>query len=315
MASVPVLAGDHVTGRELGIGMDLAHVAPAMFVDEGCALAAECLGEEGHGVEGCIERGGVELDELGIADGGSGPRGHGQAVAGHLAGVGGVQVEPADATGGQHDARRDEGDEALPGIDGQDTHDPVAIAQEVHDQCVVEPFDVVAGDGRSDQGPHHLRAGRVAVGVHDPAPVVARLPAEGEGAVRRGVESGSERDQPLDAFGRGHGDEFGDLGPTEAAAHLLGVGGVAVGVVVVAHRGGDAALGPPARAGTSDRLGDHDAVAVRQGDGEAGDTRPDHDAADGADLDVGHERGGPTASIASRAARAPAATSGSTWTS
>ena len=60
----------------------------------------------GAGSRPTFEHGGVELDELGIADHRAGARRHGQPATGRLVGVGGDGVEVADAAGGEHHGAR-----------------------------------------------------------------------------------------------------------------------------------------------------------------------------------------------------------------
>ena len=92
-------------GRQLhAFGRVPGHEALPVAVHQVRALAAQGLGEQGARLARHEQGGGVELHVLAVDDPGVGPVGRGQAVAGGRGGVAGVQVEVAQAAGGQHGA-------------------------------------------------------------------------------------------------------------------------------------------------------------------------------------------------------------------
>ena len=96
-------AGDDVARRQFGARVVLRHEAvrrPAGA--EMPAFAAHRLGDQkGFGV-GVVKAGRVELDEFHVGHPAAGAPGHGDAVAGRRIGIGGVEIDLAGATGGQH---------------------------------------------------------------------------------------------------------------------------------------------------------------------------------------------------------------------
>ena len=68
-------------GAKLGVGMQCAHEALAAAVDQQRAFATQRLGGERRRVAADIDRGRMELHELGIGDGGAGAGGDGDAFA------------------------------------------------------------------------------------------------------------------------------------------------------------------------------------------------------------------------------------------
>ncbi len=92
--------------------MERQHEALALLVDEHRALAAQRLGGERRRIAADVERGRVELHELGVGDDRAGAGRGGEAAAPRLARVGGDGVEPADAAGRQHHGAGADGDAA-----------------------------------------------------------------------------------------------------------------------------------------------------------------------------------------------------------
>ena len=94
-------AGDHVARGQLRVRVHVRHEAVPGAVQQHRALPAHGLG---HHERPLRNQGGVELDELGVGQHGAGLPSQGRAVAGGAGGVGGLRVQPADASGGQqHD--------------------------------------------------------------------------------------------------------------------------------------------------------------------------------------------------------------------
>ena len=269
----------HVARGQLGIGVLPDHEAASGVVHQDRPLAAQGLGEQGHGVPPAGQSGGVELHELQVGQPRSCPGGHRQAVAGHLGRVGGVGVQTADAPGGQHH-RRGQGQHLLPfrGAHRHPDH-PAAVPDEVGREGVGQSLDVLGGRRRPDQGAHHLGAGGVAAGVQHPASVVAPLPAQQQAAVGPGVEVHPQGLQRRHPFRGGGSQHLHCPRVVEAPAHRHRVGGMFPRGVVGGHRGGDAALGPRGGPAAGVALGDHQhpARGHGQGGGQAADAGAHHD--------------------------------------
>ena len=96
-------AADDVARFEFGAALAF-HEADAGLVDEDGAFAAHGFADERHGVAADIERGGVELDEFEVGEGGAGAGGEDEALADGAGRIGAVAVEAAEAAGGDDDA-------------------------------------------------------------------------------------------------------------------------------------------------------------------------------------------------------------------
>ena len=88
------------------------HEALAMRVEQPRAFAAQRLGDQEARRSFDMQRGGMELDELQIADLRAGAIGHRHAIAGRHVGIGGVQKNVAQPAGSQQDGARVHGVEA-----------------------------------------------------------------------------------------------------------------------------------------------------------------------------------------------------------
>ena len=97
-------AADDVARGELAIFVIVKHEAVAVAIDEVGAFAADGFGDEGAAGAGDIERRGVELDHLHVAERGTRAVGHGVAVGGGDFWVGGFAIELAGAAGGENGA-------------------------------------------------------------------------------------------------------------------------------------------------------------------------------------------------------------------
>ena len=204
--------GHHVTRRQLGVGVLPDHEPLAAGVDQHRPGAAQRLGEQWHRVEGRAHGGGMELDELRVGDACSGADRHRQAVAGHLRGVGGVGVQPADAPGGEHHRRRqDRLVVAGCGADRYPHHD-APRAQQVHGMGLLPHLDVGAGEHCGTERAHQLCSGGIAVGVDDAVAGVARLTPQHQLAAAIPVEPRPVVDQPRQPLRGCPGDQLGDHG-------------------------------------------------------------------------------------------------------
>ena len=244
------------------------------------------------------------------------------------------------AAGGQDDGPRPE----VTGVDQRTAVDPgdpeaddaaVGRAQRVERDGVLEHLDA-AGAQRAGERAGDLRAAGVAAGVHDPVAAVPALAGQRRAAVGAGVEPGAERLQRGDRGRRLLDEGAHGVLVAEPGAGDQRVGDVQVGVVVGTEDGGQAALRPGGAAVTERALGDdgdraagvgqrhrrHQAGGAGAHDDDVGRAHPagrrQRQRRHQAGPRPGHSPTGdgvPRAIIASTAARARAATSGSTVTS
>ena len=186
------LTGDDVARRELGQAMPARHESHTAIVHENRALAAHRLRNQLQRVLGRVERGGVELHEFHVGQSCARTVRDRVAVAGRDLGVRGVPVELPAPAGREH---RRVGDDLHGAARDTRLH---AGAASVHDDevqraCALEHRDVRAVAHALDQRSRDLRAGLVAVRVHDPLARVRGLLAEREPAGRVGVEPRADR--------------------------------------------------------------------------------------------------------------------------
>ncbi len=284
VVAAPLDLGVDGAGHDVARGQLLARVVAgheglAGGVAQDAALAAQRLGDEealGLGVE---ERGGVELEELHVGDGRSGPPRHGHAVAGPDVRAGGVEVDLAGAAGGQHrDPRRDGGDGPAGAGEDVGAHRAVGAAQpqlaagdEIDRHGVLDDADA-PGVAGGQQGPLHLAAGGV-LGVGDAAARVAPLAGEVEaGAVV--VELDAQREEPADPLRPLPHRHLDGLAVAQAGARHQRVLDVQLELVVEPEDAGDAPLRVLGGALRPLPLGEdqHRAVAGDlEGEAEAGD--------------------------------------------
>ncbi len=278
------VARGEVGQRVVGRGEDAA----PLRVDEERALAAHRLRHQRlltrrPGAE--VERRGVELHELQVADGGARAQGERDAVAGRDRRVGGAGEHLAHAARGEHDRARVHRADAVLGalaehVQRHARRTSVGGAQQVQDQGVLDQPDPRVRLDRGDQRALHLGPGRVAAGVHDPVAVVTALPGQRQLAGGVAVEGRTERHelaQPRRALLAEHA-HGGDVAQPDAGDE--GVAQVLLGAVVRAERGGDAALGPAGGAVVDEHLRhqqDRAGTGRVQGGGQPGHARADHD--------------------------------------
>ncbi|OQA33603.1 MAG: hypothetical protein BWY56_02021 [Acidobacteria bacterium ADurb.Bin340] len=126
--------GHHIPGGQFHVlGIHGAHEALALAVDQMGAFAPQGFGEQGAGLVGDVEGGGVELEVLAVHDAGAGPVGRGKAIPRGAGGVAGVQVEVAQAAGCQ---------------DGAPGHDPLHRAGGVVQQEGAPDLDGIVDAAR-----------------------------------------------------------------------------------------------------------------------------------------------------------------------
>ena len=98
----PNRARDDVTRRKLA-ARHAGHKACPRFIDQCRALATHRFADQGQRMTSGIERRRVELDKLEVNQSGTGPRRNRETLAKRSPGVRGVEEQPADAAGRQHD--------------------------------------------------------------------------------------------------------------------------------------------------------------------------------------------------------------------
>ncbi len=278
-------AHDDVARRELGALVVARHEAVAALVAQVGALAAQRLGDEEHRLL-ALERepGRMELHELEVADGGAGPVGHGDAVAGGHRRVRRAAVHLAGAARREDRHHRHvEGELAVVGAERQGADAAAVHRQQVDDELVLVELHAAADAGRLGQGARDLAAGGVAAGVQHARDRVRALPAQHDLAVDA-VEVGAHLEElahPVRALVHEHLD---GLLVAEAGAGAHRVLEVQLGRVGLAEGGGDAALGEEGGGVVEAALGeqaDPPATGGRDGGRQAGDAAAQHEHVEG----------------------------------
>jgi hypothetical protein len=185
------------SGGELEVRVLVLHEAVAVLVDQDGAFAAQGFSEQGHGIGAGREGRGVELDELQIHQTGTGPGGHGETIARGFLGIGGVEIELAQATGRQHHGRRQMEHAPAVRVNCQQAHDLAILDHQIDRKGLVHHPHVGGPADGLDQGAHDLGTRGVA-GVEDAAAAVGGFAAEGERAGVVQVEMGAQGEQGLD---------------------------------------------------------------------------------------------------------------------
>ena len=143
------------------------------------------------------------------------------------------------------------------GVEGTHTHTAAALDDEVEGEPLLEHRGRAAAHGR-DQGPLDLGAGGRPPGVQDAGGGVAPFACQREIAAGLAVEHRPEPDQLVDATGalvdeHAHGVDIAQPRPRRQRVGEMEIGGV----LVAAHRRGDAPLGPARRRLGQVGLGEH----------------------------------------------------------
>ena len=197
------------------------------------------------------DRGGVELDELEVGEGGAGRAGEQEAGAERARRVGGAAPERGGAAGGEDDGAGPEG-AAVVGVEAGDAssglgREPRRRAAGDAEPCraaALEHLDPrVLRDGRAELA-EDAAAGRAPARVGDAAARVPALEAQREVAVAVGVEADAEALEVAEAPGRLLGEDARGGGADDAAARVDRVGEVELRRVVLGQRRGEPALRP-----------------------------------------------------------------------
>ena len=257
--------GDDAARREFGVGMDAGHEAVPGGVPQDRALAAQRFGDEEGGAVSGDERGGVELHELDVADDRSGAEGEAEPVGGRAGRVGRVAVERARAAGGEDDGARFDGG----GVAVRVFDDRADAAAGVDDQLPRPRADAEV-ESRALRPRRQRRldveARPVSARMQHAVDGVRALASERDPSVPAAVEADAELDQAADRRGALPGQDADGGRVAEPRAGADRVGGVAFGVVVRAHRGGNAALRAAGVGAVERGLGDDGDGAAFGGD-------------------------------------------------
>ncbi len=189
----------------------------------------------------------MELHEFEVGEAGADPRRHGDTSTGHTLRVGGVAVEPSQATGCQHHAG---GADLRPVAIGRGRHHAHHAPVDTHQVDGLPPLphlDLVRSRSGIRQGALHLAPGGVTVGVNDPATTVPCLTPQLEIPVRGGVEVRPQLDEPVDGRLPTRRQDLDCPPHRQPARNLERVLGVEPGVVIRPHRRSDTALSPTRR--------------------------------------------------------------------
>ena len=161
---------------KVAVGMKAGHEAASGAVDQRRTGTAQGLGQEREWIGWAGERGRVELHELDVSHYRAGSYCYGEAVARGLDGVGGACIYPADAPGSENHCRGQHYLVAPGRIDHHGTHDAAPGTGKVDNVGAFPNLDLRVLVHRVPQRPHHLPAGGVAVGMHDPVCARVLLP-------------------------------------------------------------------------------------------------------------------------------------------
>ena len=215
----------------------------ALGVAEDGAVAAKGLGEEKAGGALEVEGGGVELNELDVADDGAGAPGHGDAVAGGDIGVGGFFEDATEAAGGEEGGAGKDGVALfVAGVEGDGAADLAVGHEEIGDGGKAKEANVGQRGGFAVEGAGDLFAGGVAVGVEDTVAGVCAFAAEDEFTALT-VEFGAPFEELFDDAGAFIDEGTDGVRIAEAVAGLEGVLFVEGNLIVIGEGSGDAALG------------------------------------------------------------------------
>ncbi|MCB5293685.1 hypothetical protein BJQ90_03140 [Arthrobacter sp. SO3] len=256
-------AGDDVARGQLGGGMVVRHKAVAGGVEQDGAFPTDGFGDQqrrrtaGNLVRS--QRGGVELEELQVADGGPRPPGQGQSIGRGDGGVTGPGEEPAGTSGGQEHRVGVQ----LPGLPvGQvgDAGDPGGVRSRTrflvtgeqfgHERVGLDPqpaLERTVQDG-GDERAGNTGTRRVSAGVQDTRGGMRGFKAKRRGTAGSGVEVHTEPLQARDVPCRFGAQNPHGPGVVEPRAGGEGVGdvrrdGIAGRRLPRREHGRDAALG------------------------------------------------------------------------
>ena len=286
-------AGHDVARCQTQTAVVLLHELLAVAVLQYGSCAAHGLGdEEGGLLGGVVQRSGMELHKLQVAEHAAGTVHHSHTVASGNDGSGGGRVDVAHAAGGQEGHLGQVGVNAVgvavEGIDAvaldvgrvlRHTLTQVVLGDDVDGELPLLDFDIGVRTGGLEQAALYLLAGVVLV-VQDAELRVSAFTMQVElVAFAVKVEVNAVLHQLADAVGGLADGHLHHLAVTDAVAGHQGVVDMLVETVRVVHHRSDAALGIARAAFAGVTFGEDAHLAVRghlEGETEAGDTRAYH---------------------------------------
>lgn len=159
------LARHHIPRSELGKTMLLLHEALAAVVHQHRTLAANGLRDQGQRILGRVQRRGMELHELHVAQLHARPVRHGEAVPrGHLR-IGGIAIDLAAPARGQHGCVGDYLG-GHPGHARPHAAAAVAVHYQVEHARLLHHLDLIRLTHAGNERRRHLGARLVAVRMH-----------------------------------------------------------------------------------------------------------------------------------------------------
>lgn len=184
-------AADDIAWSKFGEGVLVEHEAVAGVIEEVGALAANGFGDKGTRAASEVEGCGMKLDEGEVLDDGASAVGHGEAVGGSAAWVGGFAEDHTCAAGSEDGGFGPDHLEAVLGVVRDGAHDGGARlggrSDEVEGEAAGEDADAWREFDAFGEAPDEFAAGGVAERMEDACVGVAAFATECEG-VRRGVE-------------------------------------------------------------------------------------------------------------------------------
>ena len=170
--------------------------APSGVVKQQRPLAAQRFGDEECGAAACGQRGGVELDELEVAQDRARAQRQSQPVGGRGGRIGRAGVERADAAGREQGGPR--GDRAQPParVGGQRADAAPSLDRQIDSRPALAQIDLVALNGLFDallQRALDVQARAVAAGVQHARLRVRALAGQRQLAIGSAVELHAQR--------------------------------------------------------------------------------------------------------------------------
>ena len=252
---------------EFGIGMERQQEADPPGVDERRPRPPQRLGGERGGILGQVDRGRVELHEFGIGDHRPGPRRHAERLPADARRIDGDGIEPRRPASGHQHRRRPQQERGRGRVRPRQTDPRHAALRDLEPRRHHALGHLDRGrlaHGGNDRR-HDLAPGPVALHAHHPRPAVGGLQRQDIAACRIAIEGRAEAAEIEDMIAGARRDHRRHLGIDDARAGAHRVGGMVLGAVPRADRGGDATLRPGRGGPCPEFLGrDHEHRARRQ---------------------------------------------------
>jgi hypothetical protein len=188
----------------------------------------------------------MKLNEFHVGKNGAGTGGERQPLADGSKRVGGLAIEPAEASGRDHEAGgRQEQRSRRP--DCQHAGDAAIMHKETTGLDSLEHRNRCRSTDGSDEGAHDLASGGITAGMKDTSATVRSLETDVEGAAGIAIEDDTVAKERGDGIVSGAGNAFDCAPIAQTVARRDRIGGVEGRRVIVPECGGDTALSPNAR--------------------------------------------------------------------